>query len=85
MLMSVHAGFKKYRVQNYDYSRVVGLAFFPTLFRYYEAHSYVLVSPYAMIAMWRSWFRLSSYVYGGNRSFAPILRQSRWSRLYDVY
>ncbi len=31
------------------------------------------------------WFRLSRYIYGGNRSFAPILRQSRWSLLYDVY
>jgi hypothetical protein len=29
--------------------------------------------------------RLSRYVYGGNRSFAPILRQSQWSLLYDVY
>jgi hypothetical protein len=31
------------------------------------------------------WFRLSRYVYDGNRSFASILRQSRWSLLYDVY
>ncbi len=31
------------------------------------------------------WFRISRYVYDGNRSFAPILRQSRWSLLYDVY
>ncbi len=31
------------------------------------------------------WFRLSRYVYDGNRSFAPILWQSRWSLLYDVY
>jgi hypothetical protein len=36
-------------------------------------------------AMWRYWFRISRYVYGGNRSFAPILRQRRWSLLYDVY
>jgi hypothetical protein len=27
------------------------------------------------------WFRLSLYVYDGNRSFAPILRQSRWCLL----
>jgi hypothetical protein len=33
----------------------------------------VHVSPSAMIAMWRYLFRLSRYVYGGNRSFAPIL------------
>ncbi len=45
----------------------------------------VCVSPSAKIAMWRYWFRLSRYVYGGNRSFPPILRQSRWSLLYDVY
>jgi hypothetical protein len=31
------------------------------------------------------WFRLSRNVYDGNRAFAPILRQSRWSLLYDVY
>ncbi len=31
------------------------------------------------------WFRLSRYVYDCNRSFAPILRQSRWSLLCDVY
>jgi hypothetical protein len=31
------------------------------------------------------WFRLSRYVYDGNRSFTPILRWSRWSLLYDVY
>jgi hypothetical protein len=31
------------------------------------------------------WFHLSRYVYDGNRSFAPILRQSQWSLLYDVY
>jgi hypothetical protein len=31
------------------------------------------------------WFRLSRYVYDGNRSFTPILRQSQWSLLYDVY
>jgi hypothetical protein len=43
------------------------------------------ISPSSMIAMWRYWFRLSRYVYGGNRSFAPILRQRRWSLLYDVY
>ncbi len=43
------------------------------------------VSPSAMIAMWRYRFRLSRYVYGGNRSFAPILRQNRWSLLCDVY
>jgi hypothetical protein len=34
---------------------------------------------------WRYWSSLSRYVYGGNRSFAPILRQSLWSLLYDVY
>jgi hypothetical protein len=43
------------------------------------------VSPTAMIAMWSYWFHLSRYVYGGNRSFAPILRPRRWSLLYDVY
>jgi hypothetical protein len=31
------------------------------------------------------WFCVSRYVYDGNRSFAPILRQSRWSLLYDIY
>ncbi len=31
------------------------------------------------------WFLLSRYVYDGNRSFTPILRQSLWSLLYDVY
>jgi hypothetical protein len=41
--------------------------------------------PLLQFAMWRYWFRLSRYVYGGNRSFAPILRQSWWSLLYDVY
>ncbi len=45
----------------------------------------VLVSPSAAMSMWRYWFRLSRHVYDGNRSFAPILRQSRWSLLYDVY
>jgi hypothetical protein len=28
------------------------------------------VSPYAKIATWRYWFRLSRDVFGGNRSFA---------------
>jgi hypothetical protein len=41
--------------------------------------------PLLQLTMWRYWFHLSRYVYGGNRSFAPILRQSRWSLLYDVY
>ncbi len=45
----------------------------------------LLSRPLLQFAMWRYWFRLSRYVYGGNRSFAPILRQSRWSLLYDVY
>ncbi len=31
------------------------------------------------------WFCLSRNVYDGNRSFAPVLRQSWWSLLYDVY
>ncbi len=44
-----------------------------------------LSRPLLKIAMWRYWFRLSHYVYGGNRSFDPILRQSQWSLLYDVY
>ena len=29
-----------------------------------------IVSPFAQIATWRYWFRLSRDVYGGNRSFA---------------
>ncbi len=41
--------------------------------------------PLLQFAMWRYWFRLSRYVYGVNRSFAPILRQIRWSVLYDVF
>ncbi len=44
-----------------------------------------LSRPLLQFSMWRYWFRPSRYVYGGNRSFAPILRQSRWSLLYDVY
>jgi hypothetical protein len=44
-----------------------------------------LSRPLLQFSMWRYWFRLSHYVYGCNRSFAPILRQSRWSLLYDVY
>ncbi len=44
-----------------------------------------VVSPSATLSMWRYWFRLSRDVYDGNRSFAPILRQSQWSLLYDVY
>jgi hypothetical protein len=43
------------------------------------------VSPSAAIVYVRYWFRLSRYVYGGNRSFAPILRQSRCSLMCDVY
>ncbi len=46
---------------------------------------YFLSCPLLQLSMWRYWFPLSRYVYGGNRSFAPILRQSRWSLLYDVY
>jgi hypothetical protein len=49
------------------------------------SHIKVLSRPLLKIAMWRYWFLISCYVYGGNRSFAPILRQSRWSLLYDVY
>jgi hypothetical protein len=45
----------------------------------------IMSRPLLKIAMWRYWFRLSRYVYGGNRSFAPIIRQSRWSLMYDVY
>ncbi len=45
----------------------------------------LLSRPLLKIAMWRYWFRLSRYVYGGNRSFSPVLRQSQWSLLYDVY
>ncbi len=44
-----------------------------------------LSRPLLQFAMRRYWLRLSRYVYGVNRSFAPILRQSRWSLLYDVY
>ncbi len=44
-----------------------------------------LSGPLLQFFMWRYWFRLSRYVYGGNRSFAPMQRQSRWSLLYDVY
>jgi hypothetical protein len=47
--------------------------------------TYKLSCPLLQFVMWRYWFRLSRYVYGGNRSFAPILSQSRWSLLYDVY
>ncbi len=49
------------------------------------SNSILLSRPLLQFAMWRYWFRLSRYVYGGNRSFAPILRQSRRSLLYDVY
>ncbi len=38
--------------------------------------NYCLALCYSL-TMWRYWFRLSRYVYGGNRSFAPILRQSQ--------
>ncbi len=41
--------------------------------------------PLQQLTMWRYWFHLSRYVYGGNMSFAPILRQSQWSLLYDDY
>ncbi len=44
-----------------------------------------LSRPLLKIATWRYWFRLSRYVYDGNRSFTPILRQRRWSLMYDVY
>ncbi len=35
-----------------------------------------LSRPLLKIATWRYWFRISRYVYGGNRSFAPILEIS---------
>ncbi len=44
----------------------------------------ITVSPSAKIATWRYWFRLSRDVYGGNSPSLPILRQRRWSLLYDV-
>ncbi len=47
--------------------------------------TYQLSRPLLKIAMWRCWFRLFRYVYGCNRSFTPMLRQSQWSLLYDVY
>jgi hypothetical protein len=44
-----------------------------------------LSPPLLKIATRRYWFRLSRYVYDGNRSFVPILRQRRWSLMYDAY
>jgi hypothetical protein len=47
---------------------------------------YLLSRPLLLCLLGEYWFRLSRYVYGRNRSFAPpILRQSQWSLLYDVY
>ncbi len=31
------------------------------------------------------WFRLSRFVYDRNRPLAPILRQRRYSLMYDVF
>jgi hypothetical protein len=43
------------------------------------------VSPSATICYVEIFISSLLYVYGGNRFFAPILRQSLWSLLYDVY
>ncbi len=45
----------------------------------------ISVSPPAAIVYVEILVSSIRYVYGGNRSFAPILRQRQWSLLYDVY
>jgi hypothetical protein len=72
----------------------VKLKIFPQNWLYWEGFRsffalncvcYACLAPLLWCLFGEYWFRLSCYVCGGNRSFTPILRQSRWSLLYDVY